>query len=93
LTHGRDTGGVVITEDFLVVHDLVGPTKTKTLSTVAAIYDIGCFIGAIVAFTIGESLGRKNSIIVGTIIMVVGTILQASSFSLGQMFVGRIVLG
>ena len=93
LTDALDTGGVVITEDFLVVHDLVGPTKTKTLSTVTAIYDIGCFIGAIIAFTIGESLGRKRSIMVGTTIMAVGTILQASSYSLAQMFVGRIVLG
>ncbi|KAJ5683382.1 hypothetical protein N7462_006547 [Penicillium macrosclerotiorum] len=93
---GYDQGvfsGVVITKDFLEVHDLVGPTKTKTLSTVTAIYDIGCFIGAIVAFTVGESLGRKASIMVGTTIMAVGTILQASSFSLAQMFVGRIVLG
>jgi membrane protein DedA with SNARE-associated domain len=30
---------------------------------VAAIYDVGCFIGAIVAFTIGERLGRKKTII------------------------------
>ncbi|CAI7669283.1 unnamed protein product [Penicillium pancosmium] len=93
---GYDQGvfsGVVITQDFLEVHDLVGPTKTNTLSTVTAIYDIGCFIGAIVAFTIGERLGRKKSIILGTLIMAVGTILQASSFSLAQMFVGRIVLG
>ncbi|KAJ6091599.1 general substrate transporter [Penicillium canescens] len=93
---GYDQGvfsGVVITQDFLEVHDLVGPTKSKTLSTVAAIYDIGCFIGAIVAFIIGESLGRKNSIMVGTTIMAVGTILQAGSFRLAQMFVGRIVLG
>jgi MFS family permease len=86
-------GGVVITEDFLELHDLVGPTKTTTLSTVTAIYDVGCFLGAIVAFTIGERLGRKMSILVGTTIMAVGTILQASSYSLAQMFVGRIVLG
>lgn len=92
-TNGCNTGGVVISQDFLEVHDLVGPTKTNTLSTVTAIYDIGCFIGAIVAFTIGERLGRKKSIILGTLIMAVGTILQASSFSLAQMFVGRIVLG
>lgn len=51
-------GGVVITQDFLEVHDLVGPSKTKDLSTVTAIYDIGCFFGAIIAFTIGERLGK-----------------------------------
>lgn len=86
-------GGVVVTRDFLEVHDLVGPTKTTVLSTVAAIYDIGCFFGAILAFTVGERLGRKKSILLGTIIMAVGTVLQASSYSLPQMFVGRIVLG
>ncbi|KAJ5793447.1 Major facilitator superfamily domain general substrate transporter [Penicillium paradoxum] len=93
---GYDQGvfsGVVITQDFLEVHDLVGPTKTTTLSTVTAIYDVGCFLGAIVAFTIGERLGRKKAILLGTTIMAVGTIIQASSFSLAQMFVGRIVLG
>ncbi|PKY00220.1 putative MFS sugar transporter [Aspergillus campestris IBT 28561] len=96
LLFGYDQGvfsGVVVTQDFLESHDLVGPSKTKTLSTVTAIYDIGCFFGAIVAFTVGERLGRKMSIILGTSIMGIGTILQASSYSLPQMFVGRIVLG
>ncbi|KAJ5692725.1 hypothetical protein N7462_002148 [Penicillium macrosclerotiorum] len=86
-------GGVVITKDFLELHDLVGPTKTKTLSTVTAIYDVGCFFGAIFAFTIGERLGRKKTIMMGTTIMAVGAILQATSFSLPQMFVGRIIVG
>ncbi|GAB1198634.1 hypothetical protein APSETT444_007961 [Aspergillus pseudonomiae] len=93
---GYDQGvfsGVVITRDFLEVHDLVGPEKTTSLSTVTAIYDVGCFFGAIVAFTIGEQLGRKKAILLGTTIMAVGAVLQAASFGLAQMFVGRIVLG
>ena len=85
--------GVVVTQDFLEVHNLVGPSKTTTLSTVTAIYDVGCFLGAIVAFTIGERMGRKKAIILGSIIMSVGTVLQCSSFSLEQMFVGRVILG
>lgn len=79
--------------DFLELHDLVGPTKTKTLSTVAAIFDVGCFFGAILAFTAGDALGRKKAILLGTTIMAIGAILQAASFSLPQMFVGRIFLG
>jgi len=86
-------GGVVINQNFLELHDLVGPSRTKVLSTVAAIYDIGCLLGAIVAFTIGERLGRKNGVLVGTTIMTIGAILQASSYSLAQMFIARIVLG
>ncbi|KAF4951890.1 hypothetical protein FSARC_12783 [Fusarium sarcochroum] len=54
---------------------------------------LSCFFGAIAAFTLGERLGRKKSIIAGTSIMTVGAILMTSSFSLEQMFVGRIILG
>ncbi|OJJ53057.1 hypothetical protein ASPSYDRAFT_62259 [Aspergillus sydowii CBS 593.65] len=93
---GYDQGvfsGVVVTPDFLEIHDLVGPTKTKVLSTVTAIYDVGCFLGAMLAFTAGERLGRKKTILLGSLIMAIGTILKASSYSLAQMFVGRVVLG
>jgi hypothetical protein len=56
-------GGVVVIRDFLEAYDLVGPTKTTVPSTVVTIYSIGCFFRAIFAFTIGERLGCKNSII------------------------------
>jgi MFS family permease len=82
-----------VTEDFLEVHGLVGPSRTKLLSTITAIYDVGCFLGAILAFIIGEKLGRRKSIILGTTVMVIGTVLQASSYSLTQMFIGRVILG
>jgi MFS family permease len=84
-------GGVIVTDDFLELHDLTG--KTNVIATLAAIYDIGCFLGALVAFTIGERLGRKKTIVWGTAIMTIGVILKTSSYSLAQMFVGRIVLG
>ncbi|KAJ5627240.1 hypothetical protein N7528_004667, partial [Penicillium herquei] len=93
---GYDQGvfsGVVVTQDYLDVFNLGGSNKTKLKSTVTAIYDVGCFFGAIIAFTLGERIGRKNSILVGTATMAIGTILQASAFNLVQMFIGRIVLG
>lgn len=58
-----------------------------------AIYDIGCFFGAIAAFSLGERLGRRNSVLVGTTIMSVGAILQISAFSVAQMIAGRIIAG
>lgn len=93
---GYDQGvfsGVIVTPDFLKSHHLEGPANTTMLSTVTAIYDIGCFVGALCAFTLGERLGRKKSILIGTTVMVIGVALKAASFSLAQMFVGRIVLG
>lgn len=49
--------------------------------------------GAIFAFTIGERIGRKKAILLGTTVMAMGQTLQTTSFSLPQMFVGRIILG
>ncbi|KAI0406778.1 sugar transporter [Xylaria palmicola] len=93
---GYDQGvfsGVVITQDYLDVHDLDGPGKTNTRSIVTSIYTIGCFFGALTSFYIGEKLGRKKTIIIGTIIMTIGAILQTTSFSVPHMIVGRIVTG
>lgn len=58
-----------------------------------AIYDIGCFFGAITAIWLGEALGRKKTVLVGTTIMSIGAILQISSYSTGQMIAGRIIAG
>ena len=86
-------GGVIVTPDFLQVHNLGGDEHTSLLGTVTAIYDIGCFFGAVAASWIGEKLGRKKSVLVGTTIMTVGAILQISSYSTAQMIVGRIIAG
>ncbi|KAH8827562.1 general substrate transporter [Flagelloscypha sp. PMI_526] len=84
-------GGVVVTQDFLDTLGLNG--KTTMVSTVTAIYDIGCFLGAILAFGLGDKFGRKKSILIGTTIMSVGAVLQATAFSVPHMIVGRIVGG
>jgi MFS family permease len=82
---------VVVTGDYLDTMNL--RNNSGLLGTVTAIYDIGCFFGAILAFMIGEPLGRKKSILVGTVIMSIGAILQVSAFGVPQMIVGRIIAG
>lgn len=84
---------MVVTKDFLNSHNLAGDSKTSLLGTVTAIYDVGCFFGAIAAFSIGERLGRKKAVLLGTTVMAVGAILQIASFSVPQMIVGRIIAG
>ncbi|KAL8768628.1 MAG: hypothetical protein Q9209_005187 [Squamulea sp. 1 TL-2023] len=73
--------------------DLKGPSRTSLLGTVTAIYDVGCFFGAIAAFSLGEMLGRKKTILLGTATMSVGAILQITAYGVPQMIVGRIVGG
>ncbi len=67
--------------------------STKLEGIVAAIYDIGCFIGAIVAFLTADHYGRRGSIMRGCWIMVVGTILQTSAMGSVQLIFARIVTG
>lgn len=86
-------GGVIVTQDFLDTLGLAGESHTGTVGTVTALYDVGCFFGAVAAFSIGERLGRKKSILVGTTVMSIGAILQISAYSTAQMIVGRIVAG
>ncbi|KAJ5329848.1 sugar transporter [Penicillium brevicompactum] len=94
--YGYDQGvfsGVVISQDFLQLHGLAASSKASLLGTVAAIYDVGCFLGSLSAYWLGERLGRRNTVLVGTSVMTIGAVLQASSYSLGHMMAGRIIAG
>lgn len=56
-------------------------------------YTLGCFFGAVATIWLGNMLGRKRTIFTGSTIMVIGATLQASSFSLPQLIVGRWITG
>lgn len=58
-----------------------------------AAYNLGCFVGSIPTIWIGNRLGRRRTIFVGSFIMVIGALLQCTSYSLAQLIVGRIVTG
>ncbi|KAF2772558.1 general substrate transporter [Teratosphaeria nubilosa] len=63
------------------------------IALIVAIYEIGCFLGAIITSFIGESLGRRRSIFIGVIIMIIGALLQATAYVTAHMIVARIVAG
>jgi MFS family permease len=46
---------------------------TNMIALIVAIYEIGCFIGAVTTSFIGEGLGRRRSVLIGVIIMVIGS--------------------
>lgn len=58
-----------------------------------ALYTLGCFFGALDCIWLGDKLGRKKTMMLGAFINLVGALLQSSSFSLGQLIVGRLVSG
>ncbi|KAK4539875.1 hypothetical protein LTR36_010269 [Oleoguttula mirabilis] len=53
----------------------------------------GAFIGSIIAGLTADKFGRKIAIYVGCVLFSVGAILQASSYTIAQMAVGRLVVG
>lgn len=58
-----------------------------------AIWNLGCLVAAVIAIFIGDRLGRKKMIGMGLVLLLVGQILQASSFQWAQFLVGRFVAG
>jgi MFS family permease len=52
-------------------------------------YEVGCFLGAVTTSFIGESLGRRRSIFIGVVIMIVGALLQATAYVSAHMIVVR----
>ncbi|KAF9218149.1 hypothetical protein BS17DRAFT_314231 [Gyrodon lividus] len=62
-------------------------------SFVVAVYEVGCLFGAIFALWIGDRLGRRRTIMLAGIIMMVGAILQATSYSYTQLVIARLVTG
>ncbi|KAK2760409.1 hypothetical protein FQN54_002479 [Arachnomyces sp. PD_36] len=86
--------GDAFVRNFPEIDTTKGGNGSATLQgTVVAIYEIGCFLGALLCLAYGEKLGRRMCIMAGCIILSVGAALQASAYSIPHMIVGRIVAG
>ena len=93
LLFGYDQGvmsGIVISHYWL---SQMGHPSTIMISTITALYDIGAVFGAIGAALVGDKLGRKRTLMLGCIVLIVGSILMASCFERVQMMVGRVLTG
>lgn len=55
---------------------------------ITALYDIGCVLGSILSYFVGERLGRRTMLIAGGGIMIIGTVILASSDTVAQLIVG-----
>ncbi|KAF2730365.1 general substrate transporter [Polyplosphaeria fusca] len=64
---------------------------------VTAIYEIGCFFGAIFILLFGDAIGRRRSMILGAFIMIIGVVIQVSAIkghaATAQFIIGRTVTG
>ncbi len=67
--------------------------KSTLQGATVGLYEIGCMSGALSVLYVGDKLGRRWTIFCGGAIMIVGAVIQCSSFSLAQLIVGRLVTG
>ena len=57
------------------------------------IWNLGCFVSAMLTIFWGDRIGRRKTILTGLIFLGIGEIIQASSFGYTQFMVGRAIAG
>jgi MFS family permease len=81
---------VLVGEDFLAT---MSYPSTSVQGTLTSVYNLGCFFGALSTIYTGDILGRPRVLLLGSTVIAIGAVIQASSYSVAQMMVGRIVAG
>jgi MFS family permease len=72
--------------------DFNHPNPT-TQGLIVSVYQLGNVGGSIVIFLFGDALGRKKSILLSSIVMLIGAILQTASVNRGMMYAARVITG
>lgn len=93
LLFGYDQGvfsGVIVSPYFLSTFN---NPDSNLLGVISSIYDVGGAFGALFCILIGAPLGRKRIIILGCVVCIVGTLLQALAKSVAVLIVGRVIGG
>ncbi|KAL3463594.1 general substrate transporter [Aspergillus heterothallicus] len=99
LLFGYDQGvmsGIISDKAFNNVFKATDGDSTMQ-ALVTAVYELGCLAGAVFALIFGDRTGRRWMIFSGAIVMIVGVIIQVTSFPghipLLQFMFGRVITG
>jgi len=71
----------------------MGHPSTLMVGTITALYDVGAVFGAIAAAFTAEPLGRKRTFLLGTTILIIGTIIMGTAYGRVQFMVARVITG
>lgn len=83
-------GGILSCESFQKTFNY---PNTTVQGQMTSSYVLGCVFGAVIAMFAGDVLGRRRSIALACCFCLIGGILQATSYTLPHMIIGRIVAG
>jgi SP family myo-inositol transporter-like MFS transporter 13 len=89
---GYDTG-VISAVLVNLENDLGHALTANEQELITSITSGGALIGALIAGLPADRYGRKLALYIGCVLFVLGSVIQASAFSLAQMTVGRLVIG
>ncbi|KAJ5912080.1 uncharacterized protein N7473_001383 [Penicillium subrubescens] len=84
-------GGVQETKPFL--NAIGNPTGTETIPMIASSYTLAAAFMSCVVMLIGMPLGRRRCIIIGNAFIAIGGVIQATSYSVPQIIVARVLCG
>jgi MFS family permease len=85
-----DVVGILNNPNFAEQFNHPGPTL---VGQIVSTYDIGCIIGALISIYFGDKLGRRWSVAMSCMWVIVGGLLQATAFNIPHMIVGRVIAG
>lgn len=96
LTHHKQydagvLGGVLLHPPFLTA--IGNPKDVWTIPMITASYDLAACVTALAIIPFTFRIGRRGTILLGNFAAVFGAIIQASTFSVGQLIAGRLVTG
>lgn len=69
------------------------PPGTYIIPLIASSYTLTCWVSSTAYMFIGQPLGRRRTILLGDGFVIVGGALQASSWSIPQMIIARVLCG
>ncbi|KAJ5487993.1 Major facilitator superfamily domaingeneral substrate transporter [Penicillium desertorum] len=90
---GYDQGvfsGIIGNEDW---RKQFGYPNDSEEGIIVSCYNLGCLLGCLINFCIGETLGRRRAIWLAMGVVIVGAILQTTAFNVPHLIIGRIVTG
>lgn len=85
------SGGLVTEDSFKTVFPELN--NSGTLGIVIASFELGALFGALACLDLGDRLGRRLTVQLGMVFMLIGGILQTSAWSTAQLTVGRVISG
>ncbi|KAI1289021.1 sugar transporter [Xylaria venustula] len=92
---GYDQGvisGVLVTRDFAKEFPLLANDDTLQ-GWMVSVLTLGALFGALANGPIADRISRRYSILLANIVFLVGSVIQASAFTIPQIFIGRFIAG